>query len=48
MLVRRELIPKGDILAESVELKRVRGDVARYPLVFVEVVLEGRRLKIKA
>ena len=48
MLVRRELIPKGDILAESVELKCVHGDVARYPLVFVEVVVEGRRLKIKA
>ena len=47
-LVRRELIPKGDILAESVELKYVHGDVARYSLVFVEVVVEGRRLKIKA
>ena len=47
-LVRRELIPKGDILVESVELKCVHGDVARYPLVFMEVVVEGRRLKIKA
>ena len=47
MFVRRELIPKGDILAESVELKCVHGDVARYSLVFVEVVVEGRRLKLK-
>ena len=47
-LVRRELIPMGDILAESIELKCVHGDVASYPLVFVEVVVEGRRLKAKA
>ena len=48
ILVKRELIPKGDLLAESVELRCMHGDVARYPLVFVEVVVEGRWLKIKA
>ena len=37
ILVRRDLIPKSDILAESVELKCVHGDVARYPLVFVKI-----------
>ena len=47
-LVRRELISKGDILAASLELKCVHGDVARYHLVLVKVVVEGRRLKIKA
>ena len=47
-LVRWELIPKGNVLTESVELKCVHGDVERYPLVFVEDVVEGRRLKINA
>ena len=41
-LVRRELIPKGDLLVDLLRLKCGHGDVERFLFALVEVIVSPR------
>ena len=47
-LVRKDLVPKGEITEEAVELKCVHGDMRKYPVALIELEVSGRKLKVRA
>ena len=47
-LVRKDLVPKGGITEETVELKCVHGDTRKYPVALIELEVSGRKLKVRA
>ena len=42
----KDLVLKGGITEETVELKCVHGDMRKYPVALIELEFSGRKLKV--